>query len=115
MGVGIRILSCCLGRWAGESVGARPLTCEMYQLFVSWGLIDSFVSIPIMVVSYKFILIFVLTVPSSTFDRFCVGVVPAVLYFLSRVEVVRICDDLDYFVLKLLALCCTGQVLFFSP
>ena len=55
----------------------------------------------------------VLTVPSSTFDRFCVGVVPVVQYFLSRVGVVRICDDLDYFVLKLLALFCTGQVLFF--
>ena len=63
-----------------------------------------------MVVSYKLILIFVLTVPSSIFDRFCVGVVPAVQYFPCRVEVVRICDDLDYFVLRLLALCCTGQV-----
>ena len=75
VGVGIRILSCCLGRWAGEFVGVRSLT-----------------------------------VPSSTFDRFCVGVVPAVQYFLCWVEVVRIGDDLEYFVLRLLELCCTGQV-----
>ena len=47
-----------LGRWAGESVGARPLTFEMYRIFVSWGLIDSFVGILIMVVLYKLILIF---------------------------------------------------------
>ena len=62
--------------------------------------------------SYKLILIFVLTVPSSTFDRFCVGVAPAVQYFLCRGEVVRNCDDLHFFVLSLLALCCTGQVFF---
>ena len=63
--------SCYLGWWAVESLGASPLTCEMYRLFVSWGLIEQSVSIPIMVVSYKLILIFCTHTPPHTHTHKC--------------------------------------------